>query len=206
MLMLAILSELTVSFLAPMPSISRRAKIMRARSAESSDEKARKRAALIQGMDAETRARLGLQTEDESRLEAMNAKLASFKAFDLNGDGVVDVYELRTGLYERFGTKASDMEIVEAMEEFDDNKNGVLEFEEFQLGQLKMRIEQRQDASKRAARKTDAKNKSKSDGDDGDRGGGGGGFGGFLFPRRALAPIPVPVPVRPPNDPGNMPF
>lgn len=201
--------DMATSFLAPMPFAPRGVKTFQSMSMDSSaDEKAQKRAALLLNMDAETRARLGLQTEDESRVEALNAKLASFTAFDINGDGVVDVFELRTGLFEKFGTKATEMEIVEAMEEFDDNNNGVLEVEEFQLGQLKMRIEQRQDASKKAARKAGIKQRSnsESDGDEGGRGGGGGGgLGGFLFPRRAPAPVmvPVPVPVRRPNRPGE---
>jgi hypothetical protein len=45
-------------------------------------------------------------------------------------DGVVDMDELRVGLYDRFGVECTDRELKAAANDFDSNQNGILEVEQ----------------------------------------------------------------------------
>eukprot|EP00613_Pedinella_sp_CCMP2098_P006866 CAMPEP_0171606348 /NCGR_PEP_ID=MMETSP0990-20121206/7714_1 /TAXON_ID=483369 /ORGANISM="non described non described, Strain CCMP2098" /LENGTH=299 /DNA_ID=CAMNT_0012169177 /DNA_START=302 /DNA_END=1201 /DNA_ORIENTATION=+ len=90
--------------------------------------------------DAADRLRAGGMTD-----EGIKSRMASFSIFDKNKDGVVDLKELKEGLFEKFGTTASDEEIKSAIASFDTNNNGVLEADEFVVGQIKRLIETRQD-------------------------------------------------------------
>jgi hypothetical protein len=51
----------------------------------------------------------------------------SFNAFDVNQDGVVDLLELKTGLFDKFGLVCEDAELLAVVQMFDKNKDGVLQ-------------------------------------------------------------------------------
>ena len=56
-----------------------------------------------------------------------DARSMSFNAFDKNQDGVVDLLELKTGLFDKFGLVCEDSELQSVMQMFDENKDGVLQ-------------------------------------------------------------------------------
>mmetsp|Transcript_20047 Transcript_20047/g.27183 ORF Transcript_20047/g.27183 Transcript_20047/m.27183 type:complete len:475 (-) Transcript_20047:277-1701(-) len=74
-------------------------------------------------------------------------RLAGFALFDTNCDGVVDIEELKQGLKERFGTVATDKEVEAVIAEFDTTGSGGLTPIDFSFGQIKRRIETKQDES-----------------------------------------------------------
>ena len=145
---------------------------------------------ILQRVDAETRVKWGVQTPEEAARDQASAKQASFSAFDLNGDGVVDVEEVRQGLMERFGVSATSEEIRDAMDFFDVNEDGVLQMEEFAIGRLKMEIVKRQDTAQRKPPGRTADKPSRDDRGDGGGPGPGGGMG-YRGPQPAWVPVPV---------------
>lgn len=102
--------------------------------------------------EAAQRLRAGGMSEDE-----IKSRLTSFNIFDKNADGVVDMNELKSGLFEKFGTTATDEEIKSAVASFDKNNNGVLEADEFVVGQIKRLIEVKQDEARNAVAETKRK-------------------------------------------------
>jgi len=141
--------------------------------------------------------------------EAARLRVKSFEVFDTNNDGVVDLGELKQGLFDKFGVECTDEECEIAASKFDDNQNGILEVEEFKLGLIKRDIELAQGAKSAeaaAAKVASKKGKdvpffsklrdwmgdNKNDKDNDSNGGGPGGGLGSL----ARSPVLVPVPVR----------
>jgi Ca2+-binding EF-hand superfamily protein len=57
----------------------------------------------------------------------MNVLKAMFDKFDVNGDGVITLPELKKGLHNRFSVQT----IEEMFREYDEDSNGVLDFNEF---------------------------------------------------------------------------
>ena len=53
-----------------------------------------------------------------------------FQMFDQNGDGTVDSGELKA-VFKEMGKNFSDDEITKMMEQADQNKDGILQYEEF---------------------------------------------------------------------------
>lgn len=86
--------------------------------------------------------------EQERDKAAKEAQQAAFLAFDKNKDGIIDDEELKLGLSERFGLKATDTQLAELIKEFDENKDGVLQLDEFKLDLLRNRLEGIQRAEK----------------------------------------------------------
>lgn len=85
-------------------------------------------------------------TLQSQKSDEMRSK--SFNAFDVNGDGVVDLLELKTGLFDKFGVVCTDKELSSVVKLFDKNGDGVLQVDEFSVGQIKMKVEQLQDKAR----------------------------------------------------------
>jgi len=65
---------------------------------------------------------------------------------------VVEEEELRAGLAKKFGLEVDDGQMATLMEEFDTNKDGVLELKEFQVDLIRGKVEALQRAEKEAVR------------------------------------------------------
>lgn len=68
-----------------------------------------------------------VQLSQEKAGTKPDARSMSFNAFDKNQDGVVDLLELKTGLFDKFGLVCEDSELQSVMLMFDENKDGVLQ-------------------------------------------------------------------------------
>jgi len=79
--------------------------------------------------------------EDELAEQKWQEQLQWFKTFDANGDGTVDLEELRKGMKKLIGTELDEHTAKLLLQELDANKNGVIEMVEFNTAQVEATLE-----------------------------------------------------------------
>ena len=67
--------------------------------------------------------------------EQRNRMIDSFKALDLNNDGVLSQDELKTA-FQNSNIKMTDMEIRELLNQIDNNKNQTIDYTEFMMAAI----------------------------------------------------------------------